>query len=114
VGRFESPADYGRLHNEWSDRVLANTALIRDDELRERAEAAGYMIFLATLARQEYVTYAVLRGVLDVHEWLEHWLRREDPPPAHLPRMDEIRQLVGIRGGTMSLDPLNDLLQNRA
>jgi hypothetical protein len=105
---------YGDLHNEWSDRVLGPARLIRSDALDERARAAAYVIFLATLTGED-ASYAVLRGALDVEEWAESWLRRESPPPAHLPPMEEIRALVRDRQrGRVSLDSLNELLAKRA
>jgi hypothetical protein len=103
---------YGELHNEWSDHVLAPARLIRSDELDSRVRAGGYVITLATILPGQYVNYAVLRGCLDVEEWLESWLRRETPPPAHLPTMDEIQSLVRS-GGRLSMEPLNDVLQAR-
>jgi hypothetical protein len=107
-------ASFGALHNEWSDRILGPARLIKSDEIAARATAGTYAIFVATLVRGEYVTYAVLRGALDVEDWLEAWLRREPAPPAHLPHMDEIQRLVRVDGGRISMDRLNDVLQARA
>jgi hypothetical protein len=91
--------DAGQLHNRWSDQVLAPSRVIRDDELRERARAGAYAIFLATVADDQYTRYAILRGAVDVQEWLEAWLTRETPPKAHLPTSDEIADLVWDEGG---------------
>lgn len=102
------------MHNEWSDRVEALTRLIRDQELSERVRACSYVIFLATLPVEQYVTWVLLRGVLDVEDWLVSWLRRESAPAADLPRMDEIQSLVRGDRGTISLEPLNDRLQQVA
>jgi hypothetical protein len=102
---------YGELHNEWSDGILAPATLIRDQEIQRRAKAGAYVIFLGTLLPDEYASYAVLRGALDVEEWLTAWLRREQPPTAHLPTMEEIGELVRpADGGGFSLDPLTDWL----
>lgn len=103
----------GQLHNEWSDLVLGPARVIRDDEIHKRVRAGAYVIFLATLLPDEHTSYAVLRGALDVEEWLEAWLRREPPPGAHLPSMEDIGRLVRS-GGTLSIQPLNDLLAKRA
>jgi hypothetical protein len=105
--------NYGLLHNRWSDQLLAPARIIRSDELNTRTKAGSYVIFLATLTRDGLNTYPLLRGVLDVEEWLEAWLRREDPPPAHLPKMEEIITLVR-QGGRIDTDPLEKLLIDKA
>lgn len=105
---------YPQLHNEWSDRVLAPARVIRSEGLKARAAVAGYVIFLATVTHaDEDASYVVLRGVLDVEEWAESWLRREPAPPAYLPSMEEIQSLVRSEPGTISLEPLYDRLQER-
>ena len=103
---------WGAFHNEWG-RILAPTRQVRSDELDARVSALGTVIFHAHLARDDDVTYAVLRGVLDVEEWLEAWLRREAPPLAHLPRSDDMMKLMRVRH-RISFEPLNNLLQRRA
>jgi hypothetical protein len=50
------------------------------------------VLFLATIVPEEFVIYSAGRGADDVEEFLESWLRREDPPPAHLPLTEEIRR----------------------
>jgi hypothetical protein len=105
---------YGLLHNQWSDQLLAAARVIRNEELNERAKAGLYVIFLATLGRDgEFLSYPLLRGALDMEEWLEAWLRREEPPVAHLPRMDEITALVR-QGGRIDLEPLEEVLIEKA
>jgi hypothetical protein len=107
---------YGRLHNDWADLVLSRARLIRSDELLERARTGLYLIALTTLVDQsQFTTYALIRAVNDVEEWLEAWLKREDPPGAHLPPMNELRRLVQEpASGRISFESLNDLLAERA
>lgn len=106
---------YGQLHNRWSDQVLAPARTIRSEELNARAQAGAYVIFLATLAPEDFISYPLLRGTLDIEEWLESWLRRDDPPPAHLPTMSKIRDLVrDTERGRIDIEPLNKLLTERA
>lgn len=106
---------YGELHNQWSDQVLAPARVIRSEPLNERAQSGAYVIFLATLEREGFLTYPLLRGALDVEEWLEAWLRREEPPPAHLPTMAKIRELVRSKeAGRIDTEPLNDILIKKA
>jgi hypothetical protein len=106
-------ATYMPLHNEWASRVLSNSRLIRSDQLDRRAQASAYVIFLATLARDAYVEYALLRAFLDVEDWLEAWLRQEKPPEAQLPSVDETRSLV-LRDGRVQFEALTEWLQKRA
>jgi hypothetical protein len=105
---------YGQLHNQWSDWVLAPARTIRSEELETRAQAGAYVVFLATLAPEDFISYPLLRGTLDVEEWLESWLRRDEPPPAHLPSMEEIRKLVRRTPGRIDIEPLNDALTAKA
>lgn len=105
--------DYAQMHNDWQDRVSAPSRLIRSDELNRRVRAFGSVIFFAFHATSEHVPYAVGRGALDVEEWLEAWLRREDAPPAHLPPADDLGRLV-VRDSRFSFDELNRLLTEGA
>lgn len=115
VAHSTHPIDLGDLHNQWSDRILAPSRIIRDQEIRARARAGLYMIALALLMKDDYTTYAVLRGFEDVEEWLEAWLIREDPPAAHLPPMEELGPLVRESGtGRVAMDRLTELLTSRA
>jgi hypothetical protein len=97
---------WGALHNDWSDGVLTATGIVREDAFQLRASAAAYAIFLGTIAPNEHVSYAVLRGALDVEEWIEAWLVRKEPPAAHLPPMSEMRKMVLVRN-RITLDALN-------
>jgi hypothetical protein len=107
VGKVEN---YGLLHNEWSDNVLAPSRTIRDPELGNRARSGAYAIFLPTFAPDQHFTYAVVRGCMDVEEWVEAFLARGEPPPAHLPSSEEIGQLIRAEG-RIDLNPLNELLE---
>lgn len=106
---------YGQLHNDWQDRVFAPSRQIRSDELEQRVRSFGSVIFFAFHGGDGagIGSYPVIRGALDVEEWLERWLRREDPPPAHLPRGPELNALV-LKNGRFSFDALNELLAERA
>lgn len=103
----------GSFHNEWADRVLAPTRQIRSDDLNRRVSAFGTVIFLSMLARDEYTSYALLRGALDIEEWLEPWLRREEPLPPHLPPSDEIRAMTR-EGNRFTFDALDKHLERKA
>jgi hypothetical protein len=102
----------GELHNSWSDRILAPSRLIRDEEIQARAKSGAHAIFLATLMPEQHVSYVVLRGARDVEEWLEAWLRGDPPPRAHLPRSEALAKLVNV-GGRLDMGPLNELLGRR-
>ena len=103
---------YGALHNEWSDTVLAPSRIVRNAEIGDRVQSLGYVIFLATLAPEEYVSYAVLRAALDVEEALEALLRRDPMPARHVPAMDEVRALV-FDHGRVKFERFNDYLEQR-
>lgn len=107
----------GDLHNEWSDRINAPTRQIRSDELDRRVSAMGWTIMLGMLVNpdaDEFVSYPLLRATLDVEEWLQAWLRDEEPPAAHLPPVDKIRKLTHQPAtGGITFEPLNEWLQER-
>jgi hypothetical protein len=80
------------LHYQWIDTVSDPARLVASDELRRRTQTGAYVLMLAVYAPStEHVTYAVIRGALDVEEGAESLLRREDTqPPTDLPPLDEI------------------------
>jgi len=100
---------WGLLHNEWNDAVYPATQLVHDPEFTRRVSAGLYTVFLGTITHDQHVSYAALRGALDVEEWLEAWLVRQPAPSAHLPPMDEMRKMVLVRN-RITLDALNDHL----
>jgi hypothetical protein len=87
-----SVTSYAALYNQWLDHVVPPARLIRSEEPDARVHAGAYVLFLATIVPEEFVIYSAGRGADDVEEFLESWLRREDPPPAHLPLTEEIRR----------------------
>jgi hypothetical protein len=109
ISRGPDARDYGELHNEWQDEVWAPARLIRSDDLNRRTRAELYVLWLGALGADGFMHWAALRGAADVEEWIEAWLRGEEPPPPHLPSHEEIGRLVQSRG-TLTMDNLNELL----
>lgn len=108
AGTLES---YGQLHNEWQDRILFASQLVRSEDLQSRARAGLYVVFLSTLVSDEFVEYALTAACDDIDDWTSAWLRRDENFPApRLPTQDGIRELVHVGGNRVSIEPLNELL----
>ena len=103
--------DWGPLHNQWTDTVADPARLVASNDLDRRAQSGAYVLMLAVFAPSDQaVSYAVIRGALDVEEWAEAFLRGDDSlPDAHLPPREEIQKLTKmgrIKGG-VTFDALN-------
>jgi hypothetical protein len=109
IRRSPDAHEYGLLHDEWAEEVWAPARLVRSDDLIRRARAGAYLLSLAALDTPEFLTYSAIRATEDVEEWVEAWLRGDEPPPPHLPPFDEIGKLVRA-GGVLRMTNLNDLL----
>jgi hypothetical protein len=92
----EVQGQWAALANEWQDRIAAPSRQLRDADLRARAHVGHYVTFLATLADRQYMNYVVLQAALDIETSLELWLRGDPVPPARLPDVDKIKELVWV------------------
>jgi hypothetical protein len=102
--------DYGELHNEWQDRILFPAGLIRSDDLKSRAISGLYVVWIATIVNDEFVTYALTAACGDIQRWTRAWLSREPIPPAEIPSKPELMRLTTVEGNRISIGPLNELL----
>jgi hypothetical protein len=99
--------DYGGFHNAWQDRILFPAGLVRSDDLKSRAISGLYVIWIATLVQNEFVTYALTTACDDIQGWTRAWLSREPIPPAQIPPKD----LTRVGSNRISIGPLNELLR---
>ena len=102
--------DYGQLHNDWQDHILFPAGLVRSNDLKTRAIAGLYVVWIATIVKDEFVTFALTAACDDIQNWTRAWLSREPIPPAQIPRKPALMELSTVEGNRISIGPLNELL----
>lgn len=90
--------EFEALRKDWWDRVHVPARLVISDVLYGRVCAASYVFFLASIAREVPVPYALYISISDVETALVAWLRDEAAPEARLPSETEIQQMFQMFG----------------